>query len=107
MSGGVCDWLELVCQGESLCIDKRGGCLYEGDPILTVVAFFQAETCHRQRSYLIEGVGALSKRIVHEAQECGRAWHKTVADTKTVGWLEQSTLKAAVQPKRLVKARTP
>jgi hypothetical protein len=67
VSGRVCDRVKLVRLCEGLRVDECGGCLDKGNPILTVVAFFQAETCHRQRSYLIEGVGALSKRIVHEA----------------------------------------
>lgn len=49
----------------------------------------------------------LSERVVHEAQECGRAWHETVADTKAVGRLEQSTLETPVPAKRGVKARAP
>ena len=67
VSGRVCDRVKLVRLCEGLRVDECGGCLYEGDPILTVVAFFQSETCHRQRAYLIEVIGALSKRIVHEA----------------------------------------
>jgi hypothetical protein len=67
VSGRVCDRLKLVRLGESLRVDECGGCLDEGDPILTVVAFLQAEACHRERPYVIEVVGAPSKRNVHEA----------------------------------------
>jgi hypothetical protein len=96
MSGGVCDWLELVGQGEGLCIDKRGGCFHEGEPIFIVVPLFKGEAPLREGSHLIESIGLLSERIVHEAQECGGTRHETGADTKTVGWLEQPTLKATV-----------
>jgi len=43
MSGGVCDRFELVGQGEGLCIDERGGCFHEGEPIFIVVPFFKGE----------------------------------------------------------------
>lgn len=67
VSRRVCDWLKLVRLHEGLRVDKCGGCLDEGDPILTVVALLKAEAFHRQRAYVIEVIGALSKRIVHEA----------------------------------------
>ena len=67
VSGRVCDRVKLVRLCEGLRIDKCGGCLDEGDSILTVVAFFQAQTFHRQRAHSIEIIGALPKRIVHEA----------------------------------------
>ena len=67
VSGRVCDRVKLVRLCEGLRVDECGGCLDEGNPILTVVAFFWAQAFHRQRPYMIEVVGAPSKRNVHEA----------------------------------------
>ena len=67
VSGRICDRLKLVRLRECLRIHKCGGCLDEGDSILTVVAVFKAQTFHRQRAHSIEVIGTLPKRIVHEA----------------------------------------
>jgi hypothetical protein len=72
-----------------------------------VVSLFKGGASLRERSHPGEIIGLLSIRIVHEAQECGRARDETVADTKTVGGLEKSTLEATVVAKRSVKARAP
>jgi hypothetical protein len=72
-----------------------------------MVPLFKGDAPRRKRSHPIEIIGVLSERIVHEMQECGRARHETIADTKTVGRLEQSTLKTTVSTKRGMKVRAP
>src|SRR5688572_26272535 len=62
MRNRVCDRLELMCQREGMRIDECGGRLDESHPILTVKTFFKSEVFHRQRSHLIEVIGALSIR---------------------------------------------
>ncbi len=107
MSGRVCGRLDLVCLSQSLCIDECSGCLHEGKPIFKAVSLVKGEAAFRQSPHQTEVVGLLSKIVVHEAQERGRAWYKTAADTKTVRGLEEATLETTVPAQRVMKERAP
>src|SRR4026207_1584295 len=72
-----------------------------------MVPVFKGDALRRERSHPIEIIGVFSERIVHETQERGRARHEAIADTKTVGRFEQSTLKTTVSAKCGMKARAP
>jgi hypothetical protein len=72
-----------------------------------VIPLFKGDVSLRERSHLIEIIGLLSKRIVHKAQERGRAWYEAIADTKAVGRLEESALETAIPAERRVKTCAP
>jgi hypothetical protein len=72
-----------------------------------VVSLFKGKSTPRKFPHSVEIIGLLTKGIVYEAQECGGAGYEIVADAKTMGRLEKSTLETPVPAKCAVKVCPP